>query len=141
TFNGRDTFTGDYGAILKRHRSALRAYLKSLESTHCAQVDNYIGRLQTALPTLSRDRLVDVGQALLRAYRNDNQVFILGNGGSSSTAGHMAADLAKNTIGAHMKRFRIASLADNGSILTALANDLDYESVFSEQLVNVISAG
>jgi D-sedoheptulose 7-phosphate isomerase len=137
--NGK--LNGAENAIFKRHRRALRAYLDSLNSPHCAQVDDYIGRLQTALATLSRDRLVEIGEALLRAYRNDKQVFTLGNGGSSSTASHMAADLAKNTIGANMKRFRIASLADNGSIMTALANDLDYESVFSEQLVNVICPG
>ena len=141
--NGADdaSFNGADEAIIKHHRTALRGYLRSLNSAHCAQVDDYIGRLQTALATLSRDRLVEVGEALLRAYRNDKQVFTLGNGGSSSTSSHMAADLAKNTIGAHMKRFRVTSLADNGSIMTALANDLDYESVFSEQLVNVICPG
>jgi D-sedoheptulose 7-phosphate isomerase len=53
----------------------------------------------------------------------------------------MAADLAKNTIGPNLKRFRVASLADNASIITALANDLSYEMVFAEQLVNVICAG
>src|SRR5436309_9936102 len=104
-------------------------------------VDDYIQRLQVAMGALPRDRLAELGDTLFRAYRNDKQVFTLGNGGSSSTAGHMAADLAKNTIGPNMKRFRISSLADNGSIMTALANDLDYESVFSEQLVNVISPG
>ncbi len=78
---------------------------------------------------------------MLRAYRNDKQVFTVGNGGSSSTASHMAADLAKNTIGTNMKRFRITSLSDNASIVTALANDVGYDSVFSEQLVNMIAAG
>jgi D-sedoheptulose 7-phosphate isomerase len=143
SFNGagESAFNGLDEATIQRHRSALQAHLNSLKSAHCAQVDNYIGRLQTALATLPRDRLVEAGQALLRAYRNNKQVFTIGNGGSSSTASHMAADLAKNTIGPNMKRFRIMSLADNGSIMTALANDLDYESVFSEQLVNVICAG
>lgn len=106
-----------------------------------AKVNDYIWRLQEALALLPRARIVQVGQALLRAYRNDKQVFTIGNGGSSSTASHMAADLAKNTTGPNMKRFRIASLADNASIVTALANDLGYDSVFSEQLVSVICAG
>jgi D-sedoheptulose 7-phosphate isomerase len=65
----------------------------------------------------------------------------MGNGGSASTASHMAADLAKNTIGANMRRFRVLSLNDNMAILTALANDLGYEKVFSEQLKNLIRAG
>ena len=92
-------------------------------------------------PCLGRDQLTQLGETLLRAYRNDKQVFVIGNGGSSSTASHMAADLAKNTIGPNMKRFRIVSLNENAAIMTALANDVGYENVFSEQLVNVIRAG
>jgi D-sedoheptulose 7-phosphate isomerase len=53
----------------------------------------------------------------------------------------MAADLAKNTIGPNMRRFRIMSLSENASIVTALANDLGYENVFVEQLSNLIRAG
>jgi D-sedoheptulose 7-phosphate isomerase len=106
-----------------------------------ASIDDYVGRLQAALRELPRDRVAELGTALLRAYRNDKQVFTIGNGGSSSTASHMAADLAKNTIGPNMKRFRISSLSDNTPILTALANDLGYENVFYEQLVDVIGAG
>jgi D-sedoheptulose 7-phosphate isomerase len=106
-----------------------------------AHVDDYIGRLELALGALGRDQLTRLGETLLRAYRSDKQVFVIGNGGSSSTASHMAADLAKNTIGPNMKRFRIATLSENAAIVTALANDVGYENVFSEQLVNVIRAG
>lgn len=104
-------------------------------------LDEYLGRLQTAVHALSRERMNTLGETLFRAYRSNKQVFLLGNGGSSSTASHMAADLAKNTIGPNMKRFRIVSLNDNAAIMTALANDLGYENVFSEQLTNLIQAG
>lgn len=104
-------------------------------------MDHYVGRLRAAVGGLPRDRMNELGETLLRAYRNNKQVFLLGNGGSSSTASHMAADLAKNTIGPNMKRFRIVSLNDNAAIMTALANDLGYENVFSEQLTNLVQAG
>jgi D-sedoheptulose 7-phosphate isomerase len=90
---------------------------------------------------LPRERLSQLGEILFRAYRNDKQVLVMGNGGSSSTASHMAADLAKNTIGPNMRRFRIMSLNDNAAIVTALANDLGYENVFSEQLTSLVGAG
>ena len=106
-----------------------------------AHIDAYLDRLQQALVGLSRERLEELGETLMRAYRNDKQVFVMGNGGSSSTASHMAADLAKNTIGPNMRRFRIMSLNDNAAIVTALANDLGYENVFSEQLTSLIRAG
>src|SRR6202451_3749767 len=106
-----------------------------------SHMDEYLGRLQETVDALPRDRMNPLGKTLFRAYRNNKQVFILGNGGSSSTASHMAADLAKNTIAPNMKRFRIFSLNDNAAIMTALANDLGYDNVFLEQLTNLVQAG
>ena len=104
-------------------------------------VDRYLNELRGVVERLPRDRLTDLGERLYRAYRNEKQVFTLGNGGSASTASHIAADIAKNTIGPHMCRFRVLSLNDNTAMLTALANDLGYENVFSEQLQNLIRPG
>jgi len=104
-------------------------------------IEAHLDKVRAAFDALPRDRLTLLGQTLLHAYRNQKQVFTIGNGGSSSTASHMAADLAKNTIGPNMRRFRISSLNDNAAIVTALANDLGYENVFAEQLMNLIRAG
>jgi len=104
-------------------------------------VHEYLGRLRRAIDSLPEERLSEFGELLFRAYRNEKNVFTLGNGGSAATASHMAADLAKNTIGPNMPRFRVMSLNDNTAMLTALANDLGYENVFSEQLKNLIRAG
>ena len=93
-------------------------------------VETYLQMLHSSLDGLSQDALTQLGEMLCRAYDNEKQVFTLGNGGSASTASHMAADIAKNTIGAHMKRFRVLSLSDNSAIVTALANDLGYEYIF-----------
>lgn len=105
------------------------------------RIDTYLDDLRGAIDTLPRDRVMELGDVLYRAYRDGKNVFTLGNGGSASTASHMAADLAKNTIERNMRRFRILSLNDNTALLTALANDLGYENVFSEQLKNLIRAG
>jgi D-glycero-D-manno-heptose 1,7-bisphosphate phosphatase len=105
------------------------------------QIEGYLERLRVAIDTLPRDDIVQLGELLYGAYRDGKHVFVLGNGGSASTASHMAADLAKNTIEQNMRRFRILSLNDNTALLTALANDLGYENVFAEQLKNLIRAG
>jgi D-sedoheptulose 7-phosphate isomerase len=104
-------------------------------------IDGYIERLHAAIDALPRDRIATLGEMLYRAYRNEKQVFTVGNGGSASTASHMAADIGKNTTGPHMCRFRVISLNDNMATVTALANDLGYENVFSEQLKNLIRPG
>lgn len=106
-----------------------------------SEISAYIDRLQDAIASLPAEGIERLGESLYRAYRNGKQVFVAGNGGSASTASHMAADLAKNTIGPNMRRFRIFSLNDNVAIMTALANDLSYEDIFVEQLINIIGPG
>jgi D-sedoheptulose 7-phosphate isomerase len=102
---------------------------------------DYFARLRELVERIPVERVEAVGEILYGAYRHDKQVFIVGNGGSASTASHMACDLGKNTIGANRPRFRVLSLNDNIPLVTALANDLGYDRVFSEQLVNLIRPG
>jgi D-sedoheptulose 7-phosphate isomerase len=104
-------------------------------------VENYLSRLKEAIDSIPVDRVEAVGDALYRAYRLNKQVFIIGNGGSAATASHMACDLGKNTIAMHRPRFRVLSLNDNIALLSALANDVGYDHVFSEQLTNLIRPG
>ena len=104
-------------------------------------VRDYLGRLIATLNEIPTEPVERLGDLLYRAYADGKQVFTLGNGGSASTASHMAADLSKNTIGPNMRRFRIMSLNDNMSLVSALANDLGYENMFAEQLQNLIHPG
>ncbi|MCL4395224.1 MAG: SIS domain-containing protein, partial [Chloroflexi bacterium] len=62
------------------------------------------------------------------------RIFVFGNGGSSSTASHFACDLGKGTVVPDRPRFRVLCLSDNVPTLTAYANDVGYEIVFSELL-------
>lgn len=77
---------------------------------------------------------------LMKAYRMNNMIFVTGNGGSASTAEHLAADIGKNatksSTGRELKRFKIMSLTVNHSWITALGNDDCYENIFIEQLKN-----
>lgn len=104
-------------------------------------VGSYLQRLRATIERMPLDRIERVGEILFRAYEHNKQVFVIGNGGSAATASHMACDLGKNTIGPNQRRFRILSLTDNTPLLTALANDVGYEHIFAEQLVNLISPG
>jgi D-sedoheptulose 7-phosphate isomerase len=102
---------------------------------------DYLTRLSALIELIPIERIEAVGEVVYGAYRHDKQLFIVGNGGSASTASHMAADLSKNTITANRPRFRVMSLNDNIPLLTALANDAGYDRIFSEQLVNLIRPG
>jgi D-sedoheptulose 7-phosphate isomerase len=104
-------------------------------------MQGYLGRLKHTIDAVPVEAITAMGETLFRAYQHNKQVFIIGNGGSAATASHMACDLGKNTIGPNRRRFRVLSLTDNMPLVSALANDIGYESVFSEQLVNLIRPG
>jgi D-sedoheptulose 7-phosphate isomerase len=80
-------------------------------------------------------------QAIIGAFDNKRTVFTCGNGGSATTASHMAADLGKNSAMPGKERLRVIGLADNMSWFSALGNDLGYENVFVEQLANFVQSG
>ena len=101
-------------------------------------IQNYISTLQQTIDQLPRQLIADVVDVLQDARIRGSNIFIMGNGGSASTASHFVCDLAKNTRCEGLPHFRVIGLADNMAILSAYANDEGYESVFAQQLVNLI---
>lgn len=97
-------------------------------------VERYLGEMERALATLSRDDVRKVVGALFDAWVWDKNVWIIGNGGSAATASHMMNDLCKCTQVDGQPRLRALALTDNVPLLTAIANDLEYADVFVEQL-------
>lgn len=102
------------------------------------RIQNYISVLQLTMDKLPRQPIVAAIDTLQQARRKGSQVFILGNGGSASTASHFACDLSKNTRQEGLPHFRAIALTDNMALFSAYANDEGYENVFSEQLASLI---
>ena len=97
--------------------------------------DDYLGQLKQALDAIDRSAFDAVLDELKRAQADDRCVYICGNGGSASTASHMVNDLVKAPATVTGCRpIRAFGLADCVSLMTALANDLGYEKMFSEQV-------
>lgn len=104
-------------------------------------IQNYISTLQQTMDQLPQHLISDAIHILQRARMQGSQVFIMGNGGSASTASHFVCDLAKNTRREGLPHFRAIGLADNMEIFSAYGNDEGYENVFSQQLINLIRPG
>ncbi len=85
-------------------------------------------------------RIVEATRILHEARLNQRQIFILGNGGSASTAEHFVCDLAKNTKKDGWPHFRAIGLTDNMAVFSAYANDEGYENVFVEALANLVQS-
>ncbi len=106
---------------------------------------DYFDKLKENLDKLNPEEIEKVVDILVNAWKNNKQIFIIGNGGSAAVASHLACDLAKGTLKKMHdpveKRFRVISLTDNTPLLTALANDVGYENVFAQQLNNLMERG
>ena len=103
---------------------------------------DYFAQVARLLASLPRDTVQAIADRLWQAYQVDAQIFTCGNGGSAVAASHFVTDLAKNVeLPAGVRRYRAISLVDNISQLTAYANDMGYEHVFSEPLKNLARPG
>jgi len=109
------------------------------------KAEEYLNQFKKILESLNLEDLNNIIDSLLKAYRENKQVFVMGNGGSAVLASHFACDLGKGTLqnvyDDNEKRFRVISLTDNIALMTAYSNDLDYEHVFSQQLKNLVNTG
>ena len=90
----------------------------------------YLGKILKKIGPQSIDSFI---QTLLKARQRGASIFMIGNGGSASTASHYANDL---TIGTHSyeKPFRVVSLTDNQAVISAIGNDFGFEEIFARQL-------
>ncbi len=106
-------------------------------------IENYVNGLRQCLGELSQQSINvgEVAEIIFKAYQKGKQIFLLGNGGSATTASHFARDLKIGTAIKGKPRVRAISLTDNMAMITALANDIDYSSVFVEQLVGQLDKG
>jgi D-sedoheptulose 7-phosphate isomerase len=104
-------------------------------------VEDYFETLSQVIPRLPYPIINRAVAVLLQTFEEDRTVFVFGNGGSAATASHVACDLNKGTSeNAQTRRIKVISLTDNVPLLTAWANDVHYEHVFSEQLRNFVRA-
>ena len=102
---------------------------------------DYCQGLKEAIEAVPAEAVEQFIQLLERACHEGRQVFLMGNGGSGSTASHAACDLNKGVSFGRTQRFRAICLNDNLPTLMAYANDVSYEEVFVEPLKNFLRPG
>lgn len=104
-------------------------------------IADYIRAQKAALDSVPVEAVADIVKTLQQALKEDRQIFVFGNGGSASNSSHFVTDLGKGSSDKVGKRFRVLSLNDNVSWMTAIGNDYAYEDIFVRQLENYGRAG
>jgi D-sedoheptulose 7-phosphate isomerase len=107
----------------------------------------YLDRLNREVARLNQSDIQKWADLVYNAWRQGCFVFIIGNGGSATTASHMAEDLGKSTLRPEelkdesRQRLKVLSLTDNCGWLLAVGNDCGYDQIFVQQLMNYAGAG
>ena len=109
------------------------------------QNDDYIERfldgVRQVTEQIDRAQLDRAIEMIFTAWKCGNTVYTCGDGGSASTATHLAADLFKCTIADGQPRLRAMSLVDNIPLMSALTNDDGWDKVYEEQLKTLFRPG
>lgn len=72
-------------------------------------------------------------EMFLNCFKRDNKLIFCGNGGSAADCQHIVAEFVVKL--SQMRRALPAiSLTSNSSIITAISNDIDYQTIFKRQL-------
>lgn len=101
---------------------------------------SYKSRIDYALDTVTLGELERSINIISNSSKNSGKIWIIGNGGSATTASHFATDLSRCT-GENGQPLRAISLCDNLGLITAIGNDFSFEDIFVKQLENLAKAG
>jgi D-sedoheptulose 7-phosphate isomerase len=107
----------------------------------------YLARLHQEIDRVNPQEMRTMADLIYKAWEDEKFVFIFGNGGSGTTATHMSEDLGKSSLRERdlkdesKKRLKVMSLTDNLGWILAVGNDVGYDQIFVQQLMNYGSAG
>ena len=97
-------------------------------------VDDYYAKFARTLQAFDKKPFAAVLEVFDAIRERGATIWVCGNGGSAAISDHTVCDVSKGTHVDGVLPIRSMSLASNGAMLTALANDISYDQVFSQQL-------
>lgn len=103
------------------------------------EIKNYYEKEIEVIKNLDYSKINDTMNLIFNCFDNNNNIYICGNGGSALSASHFASDFNKGVNEFCNKKFNFVCLNDNIGVVMAIANDINYDEVFSYQLKGKIT--
>ncbi|MFC1667847.1 SIS domain-containing protein [Chlamydiota bacterium] len=97
-------------------------------------------QLLTLLQEKGLENIIKVVEVICDAFRNGSKLLLCGNGGSAADAQHTAAEFV-NRFCLERNPLPALSLTTDTSVLTSIANDFDFDLVFSKQIIALGNEG
>lgn len=96
--------------------------------------DDYIGENLDALRSIGEDQISVFVRHLRELRQTGKRLWILGNGGSASTASHAAGDFGKTAKRLDERPLNAFALSEMVALQTAYSNDVSFEEGFASTL-------
>ena len=96
--------------------------------------EDYINIKDLLLRNVDQKVLHKITQEILNPIQKKRDFFSCGNGGSATTAEHLSCDFSKGSCTNTNLNIKVHSLNSNVALMTAIANDISYDDIFSYQL-------
>ena len=100
-------------------------------------IEKYFRSLRDTVNVLEKESIAFAIELIKEKINNNKKIITCGNGGSANTASHYITDWNKGFNLSTGRSFKGISLCDNTGLITAYANDLAYDEIFSGQLKNI----
>lgn len=94
----------------------------------------YIDKKNTLLRNINLKNLDKIINLLKKGFNNNVTLYTCGNGGSSSLSDHFTCDFIKQTNTKTNLKAKSISLTSNMALISAVANDINYNQIFSFQI-------
>lgn len=101
-------------------------------------IEDYLSNLKDCIDRIDKKEVEKFIEILINARKNNKNIFVMGNGGSASTASHLCCELNKGASFNKEQKFKVICLNDSISTILAYSNDLTFEDIFVEQLKNFV---
>ncbi len=90
---------------------------------------------QTSLHSI-KSAIANAAEAMVQTFSKQGKVLCCGNGGSAADSQHLSSELL-NRFERERNGLAAIALTTDSSTLTSIANDYDYEKIFSRQVLTL----
>jgi D-sedoheptulose 7-phosphate isomerase len=101
--------------------------------------------IDTKVALMANDAMVEkvetVSKLIAAAFQQGKRLYFCGNGGSAADAQHLAAEFSGSFYNRNRPALPADALHCNTSYLTAVANDFDYNSIYSRFVEGIMHSG
>lgn len=93
----------------------------------------YLDELSKSIINSNKKQLEKAINLIVKKIKNNNTIFVCGNGGSAAIANHYVCDYLKFFRDRTVYKPKIISFSSNLETITAIANDISYDQIFKYQ--------